>query len=57
MCLIVQIANGKRKEQFPTTHVEEWKKMNTSKKATFDWFKDAKYGMFIHCKISKIVIL
>jgi len=47
LCLVVLITNG-QKEQFPTTHVEEWKKMTASKKATFDWFKDAKYGMFIH---------
>lgn len=35
-------------EQFPKIHIAEWGKMHNSKKATFDWFKDAKYGMFIH---------
>lgn len=33
---------------FPTTHIEQWKEMNSSKQKTFNWFKDAKYGMFIH---------
>ncbi|MCK9640025.1 MAG: alpha-L-fucosidase [Prolixibacteraceae bacterium] len=45
---ILQICHGQRKEQFPSIHVEEWKEMTASKKATFDWFNDAKYGMFIH---------
>lgn len=37
-----------RKEQYPTTHLEEWEKMNNSKEETKEWFRDAKYGMFIH---------
>ena len=35
-------------DNFPSSHLTEWEKMNESKNATFDWFKDAKYGMFIH---------
>jgi alpha-L-fucosidase len=48
--LITGISFGQtyKKDQYPTVHVEEWQQMNASKKATFDWFKDAKYGMFIH---------
>jgi len=37
-----------RSDQYPNSHLKEWREMNKSKKATFDWFKDAKYGMFIH---------
>ncbi len=48
LCLVAQITYCQRKEQFPTTHVDEWRQMNASKKPTFDWFKDAKFGMFIH---------
>ncbi|MCK9618442.1 MAG: alpha-L-fucosidase [Lentimicrobiaceae bacterium] len=46
--LVMQISSAQSKEQYPTTHVNEWRQMNSSKKASFDWFKDAKYGMFIH---------
>lgn len=35
-------------DQYPTVHLEEWQKMNASKEATKAWFRDAKYGMFIH---------
>ena len=44
----VQISFAQKTEEFPKIHVAEWQKMNASKKTTFDWFKDAKYGMFIH---------
>lgn len=36
------------KDQYPILHFEEWEKMNQSKQETKAWFKDAKYGMFIH---------
>jgi len=44
----VRIALAQKTEEFPKNHVADWEKMNASKKPTFDWFKDAKYGMFIH---------
>jgi len=37
-----------RSNQYPNSHLKEWREMKKSKNATFDWFKDAKYGMFIH---------
>ncbi|QGY42540.1 alpha-L-fucosidase [Maribellus comscasis] len=48
MLLIVQIAVAQKTEEFPKIHTKEWEKMNASKKPTIDWFKDSKYGMFIH---------
>lgn len=36
------------KQVWPTSHVEEWERMNASKAETMEWFKDAKFGMFIH---------
>ncbi|MEI6142204.1 MAG: alpha-L-fucosidase [Mariniphaga sp.] len=33
---------------YPSIHVDEWQKMNASKIETINWFKAAKYGMFIH---------
>ena len=35
-------------DQYPKSHFEEWENMNQSKQQTIDWFRDAKYGMFIH---------
>ncbi len=35
-------------EEFPTVHVKEWEKMHNAKTASYKWFNDAKYGMFIH---------
>ncbi|MCK9411239.1 MAG: alpha-L-fucosidase [Prolixibacteraceae bacterium] len=46
--LINQISFGQSEEQFPNIHLDEWKVMHVSKKATYDWFTGAKYGMFIH---------
>ena len=34
--------------QCPKIHFEEWEKMTQSKQKTIDWFKDAKFGLFIH---------
>ena len=45
---ITQIGFGQMADEFPTIHVEEWRKMNAEKSVTFDWFKDARFGMFIH---------
>ena len=36
------------KDRYPHTHVEEWEKMHVSKSKSIDWFRNAKYGMFIH---------
>lgn len=36
------------RDQFPKTHLKAWKKMNGTKEKTKEWFKDAKFGMFIH---------
>jgi len=41
-------AQNYENDQYPTIHLEEWKEMNQSKKKTEEWFKDAKFGMFIH---------
>ena len=46
--LIWQISYSQNAEQFPKIHFDEWGKMHNSKKATFDWFKNAKSGMSIH---------
>lgn len=46
--IISQLSLAQKKEEFPTIFVKEWEKMNVSKKPTFEWFKDSKYGMFIH---------
>lgn len=35
-------------DQYPEIHTKEWKEMNDSKQETKVWFKDSKYGMFIH---------
>ena len=35
-------------DQYPNSNLKEWAKMNQSKQATKEWFKDAKFGMFIH---------
>ena len=50
MLFIVSAVNSQeiRSNEYPNSHLTEWKKMNESKHATFEWFKDAKYGMFIH---------
>lgn len=42
------LAQSYAKDQYPEIHKEEWKQMNQSKQETKEWFKDAKYGMFIH---------
>ena len=43
-----QITFGQKKDEFPATHLDEWRMMNAAKAETFKWFKDAKFGMFIH---------
>jgi alpha-L-fucosidase len=49
LCAISQISFGQSKEDtYPKLHFEEWKQMNQSKEETSEWFKDSKYGMFIH---------
>ena len=35
-------------DKLAEVHQEEWKAMNASKAETMEWFKDSKYGMFIH---------
>ena len=35
-------------DKIPEVHTAEWKAMNASKAETMEWFKDAKFGMFIH---------
>jgi alpha-L-fucosidase len=47
-CVINQISFCQSKDEFPKIHFDEWGKMHNSKVATFNWFKNAKYGMFIH---------
>ncbi|MBK1879897.1 alpha-L-fucosidase [Pelagicoccus mobilis] len=39
---------GGARQVWPTSHVEEWEQMNASKAETMEWFKDSKFGMFIH---------
>ena len=39
---------GASKQSLPTVHYDEWAKMNASKQETMEWFKDSKFGMFIH---------
>ncbi|HET6558990.1 MAG TPA: alpha-L-fucosidase [Prolixibacteraceae bacterium] len=41
-------SQGYSEDQYPTTHYDQWAKMNQSKQETIEWFKDATYGMFIH---------
>jgi len=48
LSLLIQIGFAQTNDSISKEHAVEWKKMNASKKATFDWFRDAKYGMFIH---------
>ncbi len=40
--------NSAPQDKIPEVHTDEWKAMNASKQETFEWFQDAKYGMFIH---------
>ncbi|NJN28549.1 MAG: hypothetical protein HC819_22525 [Cyclobacteriaceae bacterium] len=42
------ICQSYEEDQYPTFHLEEWKKMNQSKDKTTEWFREAKFGMFIH---------
>jgi alpha-L-fucosidase len=35
-------------DQYPILHLKEWQQMNQSKQETEAWFKDVKFGMFIH---------
>lgn len=35
-------------DTLPEIHFEEWQAMNASKAATMEWFRDARFGMFIH---------
>ena len=37
-----------KKDQYPNYKLDEWGKMNQSKQETKEWFKEAKFGMFIH---------
>lgn len=48
LSLFIQIGFTQTTDSISKEHAVEWKRMNASKKATFDWFRDAKYGMFIH---------
>ncbi len=41
-------AGVKINDLYPTYQKEEWTKMHMSKKESIDWFREAKYGMFIH---------
>ncbi len=36
------------KDKLPDIHLDEWKAMNSSKADTIEWFKQSKFGMFIH---------
>ena len=47
-CVITQSSFAQNKDEFPSIHVDEWRMMNAAKSSTFNWFKDAKFGMFIH---------
>ncbi len=44
----VTLAQSYKEDQYPTIRVDEWKQMNQSKEETKEWFRDAKFGMFIH---------
>ena len=41
---------GTMNQRLPTVHYDEWAEMNASKpkQETKKWFKDAKFGMFVH---------
>lgn len=41
-------AQKSKVDQYPDVHFDEWEIMNQSKNSAIEWFKDAKFGMFIH---------
>ena len=42
------LVNAAPADKIPDVHTEEWLEMNASKAQTMEWFKDSKFGMFIH---------
>ena len=46
--IISTYAQSYNADQYPTIHLEEWQGMNQSKQETKEWFRDSKFGMFIH---------
>ena len=46
--VISTFSQSYKEDQYPAIHLEEWTEMNQSKQETKEWFRDAKYGMFIH---------
>lgn len=48
LLVITPVFSQYKEFKTPQIHSEEWQTMNQSKKDTKEWFKDAKYGMFIH---------
>ena len=43
-----QFGSAAPPDKLPEVHLEEWTAMNASKAETMEWFKDSKFGMFIH---------
>jgi alpha-L-fucosidase len=46
--IISSFSQSYEKDQYPTVHLDEWQVMNQSKQEKKEWFRDAKFGMFIH---------
>jgi len=48
LVLIAGCCLGASKQSLQTEHYEEWAEMNAAKQETMEWFKESKFGMFIH---------